>query len=45
MENDGEINATEMSEFNKHRKTLLMDDAREGWASECAAILVQCNAM
>jgi hypothetical protein len=34
MENDGEINATEMSEFDKHRKTLLMEDAEEGWASE-----------
>jgi hypothetical protein len=34
MENDGEINATEMSVFDKHRRTLLMDDAEEGWASE-----------
>ena len=23
-----------MSEFDKHRETLLMDDAEEGWASE-----------
>jgi hypothetical protein len=30
-----EGNATvEMSEFDKHRETLLMDDAKEGWASE-----------
>ena len=34
MENDSEINGTEMSEFDKHRQTLLMDDAEEGWASE-----------
>lgn len=31
---EDEINATELSEFDKHRKTLLMDDAEEGWASE-----------
>jgi hypothetical protein len=29
--NDGEKNVTY---FDKHRKTLLMDDAEEGWASE-----------
>jgi hypothetical protein len=32
-ENDRE-NLTEMSDFDKHRNTLLMDDAEEGWASE-----------
>jgi hypothetical protein len=40
MENDGEINAAQnMSEFDKHRKTLLMDDAEEGWASELCRYL------
>jgi hypothetical protein len=29
-----ENNATELSDFDKHRQTLLMDDAEEGWASE-----------
>ena len=26
--------ATELSEFDKHRETLLSDDTEEGWASE-----------
>jgi hypothetical protein len=34
MEDDVEIIPTEMSDFDKHRNTLLMDDAEEGWASE-----------
>ena len=34
MEKEGEDNDTQMSEFDKHRETLLMDDAKEGWASE-----------
>jgi hypothetical protein len=34
METDGGGDAIEMSEFDKHRETLLMDDAKEGWASE-----------
>ena len=34
MEKEGEDNDTQMSEFDKHHETLLMDDAKEGWASE-----------
>ena len=34
MEREGEDNVTEMSGFDRHHKTLLMDDAKEGWASE-----------
>jgi hypothetical protein len=34
VEIDSENNAKEMSDFDKHRKTLLKDDAEEGWASE-----------
>ena len=33
MEKDT-INTMELSDFNKHCQTLLMDDAEEGWASE-----------
>jgi hypothetical protein len=32
-DDNGEVDA-EMSNFDKHRKTLLMDDTDEGWASE-----------
>jgi hypothetical protein len=31
---DTENDPTEMSDFDKHRTTLLMDDTEEGWASE-----------
>ena len=33
-EKEVEGDATEMSDFDKHCETLLMDDAEEGWASE-----------
>jgi hypothetical protein len=44
-ENDGGNNATEMSYFDRHRQTLLMDDAEEGWASElrCYLDTMQCD--
>ena len=45
MEREGEDNVAEMSEFDRHRETLLMDDAKEGWASELRPILAQCNMM
>ena len=32
-DDNGEVDA-EMSNFDKHRRTLLMDDTDEGWASE-----------
>ena len=37
--------ADEMSEFDKHHETLLMDDAEEGWASELRHYLgtMQCD--
>ena len=34
IESGDENSAIEMSDFDKHRNTLLMDDAEEGWASE-----------
>ena len=38
-EKEVEGDATEMSGFDKHRETLLMDDAEEGWASELGRYL------
>ena len=39
MEKEVEGDATEMSDFDKHHETLLMDDAEEGWASELRCYL------
>jgi hypothetical protein len=43
-ENNGENNATELSYFDKHRRTLLMDNTK-GWASELRRYLdtMQCD--
>ena len=45
MEREGEDNVTETSEFDRHHETLLMDDAKEGWASELGRYLgtMQCD--
>lgn len=34
VSDEGEVATEAISEFDKHRKTLLFDDAEEGWASE-----------
>jgi hypothetical protein len=34
VSNEGEAAMEGISEFDKHRRTLLSDDAKEGWASE-----------
>ena len=34
-----ENNATELSDFDKHRQTLLMDNTEESWASELGRYL------
>ena len=34
VSDEGEVASEDVSEFDKHRETLLSDDAEEGWAPE-----------